>query len=68
MIEDGYNGFLVSPDDVEGFSKRIQCLIEDEGRRENMGNNGRKKYLENFTKDEFLKSFRFEMNRILDFS
>lgn len=68
MIEDGYNGFLVSPDDVEGFSKRIQCLIEDENLRENMGNNGRKKYLGNFTKDEFLKSFRLEMNRILNFS
>lgn len=42
IIQDRQNGFLVSPEDVNGFAKRILELIKDEARRKSIGEAARK--------------------------
>ncbi|MEM4416884.1 MAG: glycosyltransferase family 4 protein [Nitrososphaerota archaeon] len=40
LIEDGVNGFLVSPDDVEELAGRMMTLLADENLRRGMGETG----------------------------
>jgi len=42
-IEDGYNGFLVQPGDVDELTQKIVYLIEHPGDRATMGANARRK-------------------------
>ena len=41
VIEDGVNGFLVEPDDIESISSRIESLLNDRSLRLAMGGRGR---------------------------
>ncbi len=43
IIKDGENGLLVQPKDSEALADAIIYLLKNEGVRENMGKNGRKK-------------------------
>jgi len=45
-IQDGENGFLVEPKNFEQLANRIEGLIQDEGLRNKVGENGRKTYAE----------------------
>ena len=47
-IIDGKTGFLVKKGNVSGLARRIEELIRDEGRRKQMGENGRA-----FIKEQF---------------
>lgn len=40
IISDGENGFLVQPFDIRVFAERMMQLLEDDGLRRTMGNNG----------------------------
>lgn len=40
IISDGENGFLVQPFDIRVFAERMMQLMEDDGLRRTMGNNG----------------------------
>lgn len=40
-VENGYNGFLVSPDNVEQFAAAVARLIEDDAVRKRMSHNAR---------------------------
>lgn len=40
LIEDGYNGFLVDPDNVEQLAERMSLLLDDAELRERMAFNG----------------------------
>jgi glycosyltransferase involved in cell wall biosynthesis len=42
-IEDGINGFLVQPGDVEGMAERILRLLGDPLLRDRMGREGQKR-------------------------
>lgn len=53
LIEDGKGGYLVKPDDVDGFANAIQKLLEDEELRSRMGM---------YNKESVL---RFELKRVL---
>lgn len=37
LLEDGKGGFLLHPDDVEGFAEKLQLLLENEALRDAMG-------------------------------
>ncbi len=39
IIEDGINGFLVEPNNIQLFAKKLQLLISDERLRNSMGSN-----------------------------
>ncbi len=41
VIEDGVNGFLLDPEDVEGFAEKIILLMKNENLRQKMGQKGR---------------------------
>lgn len=41
VIEDGVDGFLVDPENAEGFAEKIAFLVKDENLRQKMGQKGR---------------------------
>lgn len=43
LIENGTSGFLVRPMDVAGFAERLRCLLQNEPRRQAMGQAAREK-------------------------
>ncbi len=43
IVEDNVTGYLVPPCDVSGFYDAIMKLLDDDEKRENMGNEGRKR-------------------------
>ncbi len=48
LIEDGVDGILVAPSDVEGLADRLQQLIEDPDLRQKLGKKGRQKVLQTY--------------------
>jgi glycosyltransferase involved in cell wall biosynthesis len=48
VVVDGETGWLVEPDDVEGFASRVAALVQDPGSRVRMGAEGRRRALERF--------------------
>ena len=38
IINDGVNGFLITPNDIESFSEKLLLLMKDEKMREDFGN------------------------------
>lgn len=49
VIEDGVNGYLVEPGDVDALAKRVAALIADAPLRSRMGEAGRARVVRNFT-------------------
>jgi teichuronic acid biosynthesis glycosyltransferase TuaC len=49
VIEDGVNGILVEPNDVDDLVKKIELLLSDRKRAEQIGQAGRKLVLEKYT-------------------
>lgn len=56
VVEDGNTGLLVKPGDAEDIAAKLELLISDERLREQLGENGRKRFLENYSIDSFLKN------------
>lgn len=54
LIEDGKGGYLVEPEDIEGFAKYIKNLIEDSRLRSEQGEFNHKK-IEKYSIDNVLK-------------
>lgn len=50
-VIDGYNGYLVDPENINEIAKKIEILYYDRNHLSLMGSNGRKRVLENFTTD-----------------
>jgi trehalose synthase len=48
QIEDGENGYLVDPDDVDGAADRLERLLEDDDLRRRLGEHGRETVRERF--------------------
>ena len=46
-IDNGINGFIVPPKNVDELTKKLNILLEDENLREEFGNNSLKKIQEN---------------------
>lgn len=56
-IVDGYNGFLVPPDDVEALADRLARLLEDPAMARRLGENGRERVLRDLTWDRVADRF-----------
>lgn len=54
LVNDGKNGFLVPATDVEAMAVRIRELLDDSGKREEMGNTGRR-YAVGYSSEEMVK-------------
>jgi len=60
-------GFICKPKDHESLGKSVVTLLKDEALRKQMGANARKKVIDNFTIDKFIKeyevAYEFIMNK-----
>jgi glycosyltransferase involved in cell wall biosynthesis len=65
IVKDGYNGFLVPIKNSEAIAEKLLLLIEDANLRIELGTNGRKKYLENFTLEVFHQRLRRTFEDVL---
>lgn len=48
-IVDGYNGYLVDPFETDAVAAKVQAFLNDRSLLKSMGENGRKRVVENFT-------------------
>ena len=48
LIEDGHNGLLTAPSDIEGLANALARLIDDPDLRKKLGENGRQKVLKEY--------------------
>lgn len=55
IVENKFNGFLVPPRNYHILAEKIELLINNKKLRIQMGNNGRKKYIQSYTLDKHLK-------------
>jgi glycosyltransferase involved in cell wall biosynthesis len=55
MIEDGQNGYLLNPGDLDTLRTRLAKLIQDEELRKLMGGIGKEKCLAEFNEDTVIK-------------
>ncbi len=58
LIEEGKDGLLFKPDDVQDLADKLRLLVENEPLRKELGENGKAKYLANYTWDAIAKKFR----------
>jgi glycosyltransferase involved in cell wall biosynthesis len=55
VIIDGYNGYSILLDDIENLVNKIQIIKQNEMKKEELGTNGYKLLIENFTYEKFIK-------------
>jgi glycosyltransferase involved in cell wall biosynthesis len=55
MITDGYDGFLRSPDDLNGWGSVVKALIDNKDLRKNIGKNARKTVEDYFTLEKMIE-------------
>lgn len=58
LIDDGKDGLLFTVDDANSLAEKLGVLIQDKSLREKMGNEGNKKFRENYTWDIIGEKFR----------
>lgn len=56
MIQEGVTGFLVEPEQVEGFADAMERLLKDSGLRRRMGQAGRERARDLFSPDAYRRS------------
>ena len=49
IVEDRSSGLLTASEETDAFAEAVQTLIENHDLRKSMGNNARKKFLQNHT-------------------
>ncbi|MDA8333908.1 MAG: glycosyltransferase family 4 protein [Peptococcaceae bacterium] len=57
MVEDGVNGFLLPPGDLDGAVDRISALLDDPRRRKEMGETGREIALARFGREAMVRAY-----------
>jgi glycosyltransferase involved in cell wall biosynthesis len=55
MITDGYNGFLRSPDDLNGWISAVKALIANKDLRKNIGKKARQTVEDYFTLEKMIE-------------
>lgn len=57
VVEDGVTGYIVSPDDIDGFAARILELLGNNSLRNQMGASGRTRFQKEFMADRMAKEY-----------
>jgi len=65
QIEDDENGFLLEPDDVDGFADRIVHLLKKPEMAANMGKKGKEIVREKFLITRLLSDYLYMLNSIM---
>ncbi len=66
IVEDGVNGFLIEPENVQQLADRILLLLEDQNLRRRMGRASRDRFLREFTFETFAARLRGVFTAVLD--
>jgi glycosyltransferase involved in cell wall biosynthesis len=66
IVEDGVNGFLVAPRDVETLAAALEKLIKDPALRARMGRAGRERVLQHFTERQVVARTLDTYQQLLD--
>jgi glycosyltransferase involved in cell wall biosynthesis len=61
---DGENGYLVKPFLLEELAKKIDALLADDKKWQEMSKNARKRVVESFNEQQFLTSLRMVLNNV----
>lgn len=62
VVVDGQSGYLVSPLETKPFAERVSALLADEALRVRMGENGRKRVLEDFEAGAVARRFEAQLS------
>ncbi len=65
QIEDGKNGFLLEPQDIDGFAERIIYLLKNSKEREQLGKNARETVRQKFLITRLLSDYLDMLNAIM---
>ncbi len=57
LIRDGFNGFLVDPEDVDGLAARMKILLSNRALREEMGKRGLEMVQKRFSSHRYVENF-----------
>jgi glycosyltransferase involved in cell wall biosynthesis len=66
LVIEGETGFLVPSKDPEAFAEKILTLIDDQELRKKMGEQGKKRILENFTMNKYIKGVEAVFEEVLE--
>lgn len=58
LVENGFNGFLVGSRDTEAIVNRLSKLVESRAIRNELGNNGYKKIVKEFSEDKLFSNYQ----------
>jgi len=64
MVKEGYNGLLAEVRNPEDLADKIDVLLKDKDLRKKMGNNSRKRLLENFSIESYVQNYSEEYDRL----
>ena len=65
QIEDGKNGFLLEPDDTQGFADRIVHLLKNPDEGKHLGQNGRESVRRKFLITRLLADYLYMLNAVM---
>jgi trehalose synthase len=66
QIEDGRNGFLLEPNDTEGFADRIIHLLKNPKEKESIGEQARETVRQKFLIPRLLSDYLWMLNAIMN--
>lgn len=66
MVKDGYNGLLAEVRNPVDLAAKIEALLIDENLRKKMGENSRKRLLENFSIEAYVQNYSSEYDRLIE--
>lgn len=64
MVKEGYNGLLAEVRNPTDLAKKIDTLLFDDKLRKKMGSHSRKRLLENFSIESYIKNYSDEYDRL----
>jgi trehalose synthase len=65
QIEDGNNGFLLEPDDTQGFAEKIVHLLKNPDEARHLGQNGRETVRRKFLITRLLSDYLYMLNAVM---
>lgn len=65
MVKDGYNGLLAEVRNPKDLATKIELILVDDSKREVMGENSRKRLLQNFSIEAYVQNYSSEYERLI---
>jgi len=65
QIEDGENGFLLAPDDTNGFAERIIHILKNPNEAKGLGENAKETVRQKFLITRLLSDYLYMLNSIV---